>query len=177
MAPSSPTVLFVRFIRQSINKQLPKLSFRSYKRRIRNRLQLFCINHLNGIYFLIKFISASNLFVYCFPVLVGIPPHRYSKFSIPEISLDVLVFVGWLVAPSLILGYGHCTHDKMAIMESGVYKIINLSTTLCVEWTVAVILAFLAAFFYFCTASNGVMNMETEDSSAIMFARGNWKRY
>ncbi|KAI8808603.1 hypothetical protein BJ742DRAFT_274766 [Cladochytrium replicatum] len=69
-------------------------------------INLNCLTSLSSM-----FVSYAGMFVYFFPVFLGIPPHRHPRFSRVEICVDLIYCGFWLFASSTLAFFGRCPHE------------------------------------------------------------------
>jgi hypothetical protein len=119
------------------------------------------------------------MFVYGFPAILGIPPHRYKKTSRVELAFDILLTGGWISAATRVMIYSRCPAQIRLDSIRGIIQYIDHSTEFCPALVITVCLGYISGLFYFMKIIQGLKNNEEKVKKVgknIMFARGNWRR-
>ncbi|KAI8929217.1 hypothetical protein BC831DRAFT_444397 [Entophlyctis helioformis] len=140
-------------------------------------INALCLTSISSV-----FVSLCCMFLYAFPGMMGVPPHRHGCFSRVEVAIDV-VFVGlWLGSSTKIAMFGKCPRESFVLAPngSGILTIMETSYA-CGSWMFTILSAYAAMSLFLATLAMGVYDLKRQDRAdiaerhnMIMFARGNW---
>jgi hypothetical protein len=111
------------------------------------------------------------MFVYSFPIIVRVPPHRYLRISFAETSLDLIIACIWAAASIWVTSYSKCASYQLIS-----FKIVSIFSSYCGELMLSIFLGFGTMILYTIGFIMGVIDLQNnvEDDNSIMFAKGNW---
>lgn len=124
--------------------------------------------------------------LYLYPSFLGVPPHRYWRFSRIEVTVDLLYIGFWIASSSTVALFNNCPRSLLKIFttNSDPTSAESIQAQSCLPWNMCFAFGYGTAALFFFTFVIGCRDLwfhgwfsanKHIGTSTFQGARGNWK--